>query len=106
MKNGAENKIIDNVIVSLCADYERRKKYIIMRIGSKRLRMEFLYINKRLLEGAGEICGAGLAEQFIKDIGANVGYAFSEISELGESTYKRYKIDIKRNIAKKLYLIE
>ena len=104
--NEREKESIDKVIVSLCADYERRRKYIVNHIGSRRLRMEFLYINKLLIEGAGEICGGSLAEQFIKEIGAGIGYVHSELQYLSESTYKRYKIDIKRNMAKKLHLTD
>ena len=86
---------LDKLIVALCADYERRKTAVNKKLVGRRVRMEYSYINSRMLEGAGEIAGAALAEVFIDEIGSGTGYAYSRIDCLGETTYKLYKKDIK-----------
>lgn len=93
----------DLVVEALCRDFERRAEEIEAGRLSRRVLMEYLYINKKLFDAAGEICGAALAEVFISDIGMRRGYAASEASMLGESTYKRYKREIMDNAARKLH---
>ena len=101
-----EKGSLDKLIVALCADYGRRKRAVRDKLVGKRVRMEYSYINARILEGAGEISGAALAEAFIDEIGSGIGYAHSRIDCLGENAYKLYKKDIKENIARRMHLAD
>ena len=101
-----EKGSLDKLVVALCADYARRKRAVRDKLVGRRVRMEYSYINARMLEGAGEIAGGLLAEAFIDEIGNAVGYAHSKIDCLGENAYKTYKKDIKENIARRLHLID
>lgn len=103
-KERGDSKLISDIIVSLCADYDRRKRVICEKSASKRVRMEYAYINTRILDAAGETVGLGAAELFIREIGNSVGYAESKIDYMGEPAYKVMKSRIKKNIAKKLHL--
>jgi hypothetical protein len=89
---------------ALCADYERRKNCVNDQTVSRRVRMEYVYLNNKLIEAAGEICGARFAEAFINEIGGGIGYAYSEVECMSETTYKNYKSSICDNIIRKLYL--
>lgn len=102
----SRGSLLERLIVALCADYERRKSAIDEGRMGKRVRMEYAYMNSRLLEGAGEVSGGALAELFIKEIGNGTGYAMSEVPGMSEGTYKAYKSQIKCNIARKLSLID
>lgn len=104
--SGKRESSLDKLVVALCADYGRRKRAIEERLVGRRVRMEYSYINARMLEGAAEISGALLAETFIEEIGSAVGYAYSKIDCLGETAYKLYKKDIKENIARRMHLCD
>ena len=98
-------KLIDGIIVALCADYQRRKCAIAEQSVPKRVRMEYSYINTRMLLAAGEIAGHAFAELIIDEIGSRIGYAASGMDCLCELSYKSLKQRVKKNIAKKLYLL-
>ena len=112
MKSFAKNEdkkrgeLLDRLIVAICADYARRKAAIEEHSVSRRVEMEYKYMNSRVFDGAGEISGGALAELFINDIGSGTGYSSSKIYGMGESTYKMYKTEIKGNIARKLSLCD
>ncbi len=95
---------LSELVRAQCRDYFRRDNFIRNGGVSKRVHMEYVFLNSKLLEGAGEIVGGKFAEKFIKEIGECIGYANSELDFFGESTYKTYKAEVLRNIAKKLYL--
>lgn len=102
-KKGIESSL-DRLVVALCGDFARRERLI--REGGLPLRMlsELRYLNMKILEGAEEeACSDG--EIFISEIGGRVGYVNSELDFMSEPTYKRRKAEVKRSIAKKLYLI-
>ena len=99
-----ELKLIDDIVIALCADYERRKICAREESVPKRVRMEYLYINTRMLAAAGEIAGIYFAEIIIREIGSKTGYANSEIDSVSELSYKKIKQKAKRQIAKALYL--
>ena len=103
-RNVGEWKLIDGIIVALCADYGRRKHAIEEKSVPKRVRMEYIYINTRMLAAAGEIVGLPLAETVIDEIGRKIGYAKSEVGCICELSYKSLKQSVKKNIARKLYL--
>ncbi len=103
---GENEKRFSMLITAICADYQRRKEAIEQGLVGKRVRMEYSYINARVFEGAGEICGGALAEAFIADIGDRNGYCKSNIVCFSENTYKQYKRMIKLNIARKLKLLD
>ena len=98
--------LLDRLIVAICADYERRAAAIKSGSVSRRVEMEYKYMNSRVFYGAGEISGGALAEIFINDIGKGIGYHSSKICGIGENTYKTYKTEIKSNIARKLSLLD
>ncbi len=97
---------LDAVIVALCRDYKRREDAIASDSFSKRTKMEYKYINYRLKEAADEIAGGHRGEAFINEIGKKLGYAYSNIEYISETTYKQIKRDIKLNMAKKMHLID
>lgn len=99
-----KNDSLTVIARALCADYERRKGCINDESVSRRVRMEYIYLNKKLIEAAGEVCGARFAEVFIKEIGEGVGYAYSSIDCMSEITYKNYKKSICDSIIRKLHL--
>ncbi|MBQ9070777.1 MAG: hypothetical protein IJY23_05470 [Clostridia bacterium] len=104
MKSDREKNLSD-IVVSLCADYERRKSAIRERSVEGRVLAEYIYINSKLLWAAREICGMEFAERFILDIGGRIGYAKTEMEGYSECTYKKHKSDIKINMMKRLNLI-
>ena len=96
---------LDGIIVALCRDYRRREEAVRNKTCSRRTSMEYEYINSRILSAAREIAD-DLAENYINEIGKRVGYAYSRVDYASESTYKRIKKEIKKNIAKKLHMID
>ena len=93
----------ESVVVALCLDYQRRAEEIAASKLPRRILMEYSYYNSRIFEGVGEIVGAALAEVFIYEIGNRRGYASTEITTISESTYKRYKAEAVKNVARKLH---
>ncbi len=94
------------VVVSLCADYERRRLAILERSVTHRTEMEYRYLNFKLLSAAEEIVGDKDAELMICEIGNRIGYAYSELCDISEVSYKLKKQEVKTNIAKRLHLID
>ncbi len=95
-----------NIVVALCADYDRRRSAVSEGLVSRRVRMEYVYINTRMLNAAGEVVGFAVAESFIREIGSGVGFALSDIDCVSESAYKAMKRRIKTKIAENLYLLD
>ena len=93
---------LDTLIVALCADFERREE----RCEDRRVAMEFKYLNARMLDAAAEIVGHRYAAIIIYEIGNRIGYAKSVVPDISESEYKRNKIAVKLNVARKLHLID
>lgn len=95
---------LDRLVVALCGDYERRERMI--REGALPLRMlsELRYLNMKMLEGAEEEASCD-GEIFISEIGERIGYINSALDFMSEATYKRRKAQVKRSIARKLYLM-
>ena len=94
------------MVVALCADYERRRSAIAERSVTHRTEMEYLYLNFKLLSAAEEIVGESRAELMIREIGERIGYAYSDLYEMSEVSYKKKKQEVKTNIAKRLHLID
>jgi hypothetical protein len=99
-------KSLQEVVIALCADFERRQQAIKEKALPARVLLEYKYLNLRIIEGAMEVAGINNARIFIDDIGARRGYAHSSIEGLSEVSYKRIKAEVKRNIAGKLALIK
>ncbi|MBO5906737.1 MAG: hypothetical protein J6Q85_01100 [Clostridia bacterium] len=97
---------VDMMVVALCADYERRRAAISERSVTHRTEMEYRYLNFKLFSAAEEIVGKARAELMIREIGNRVGYAYSELYDISEVSYKKKKQDVKSNIAKRLHLID
>ena len=97
---------VDMMVVALCADYERRRSAIAERSVTHRTEMEYRYLNFKLLSAAEEIVGESRAELMIREIGERIGYAYSELYEMSEVSYKKKKQEVKSNIAKRLHLID
>lgn len=96
---------LDGVIVALCKDYCRRRESGSGIGYSKRTMMEYDYINSILTRAAAEIVGEGDADVMLAEIGDRIGYAYSAIEAVSESTYKTMKKEVKLNIAKKLHML-
>ena len=94
---------LDNIIVALCADYQRREDAIREGSVSRRTEMEYRYINYRIFDGVAEVVGADDALTYIYEIGRKIGYAKSKI-DISELSYKNNKLEIKINVACKLHL--
>ncbi len=105
MRDKKSEKLIDNVAVSLCADYFRRRDCIMKMSTDKRVRMEYAYINAKILDAAASIVGFPFAEIFIREIGFSIGYSGSEIDNMCECTYKQKKKEVKEAILRNIYYI-
>lgn len=97
---------LKEVVRALCADFERRRECVENATVSRRVMMEYVFLNSKITDAAAEICGEALADTFINEIGNSVGYAKSNVCWLGELAYKNYKSDIVKNVAKKLHLYD
>ena len=96
---------LEQIIRALCADYARRATVIECRTAPYNVIMEYRFLNYRIMNAAIEIAGARDARSFIRDIGDETGYASTDLWLLPEQTYKRRKIQIKHNIARKLSML-
>ena len=97
---------LDLIVIAFCKDYMHRKEAIADGKTSKRTRMEYEYINFRILLAACEVAGESQARKYIDEIGGRIGYAYSDVDEVCESTYKMTKKEVKINIARKLHMID
>lgn len=96
---------LDALVVAFCRDYFERERVIGEGACSRRTRMEYEYVNGRILDAAREIVGSD-GEIYIREIGEKCGYANSVIVSVSEPKYKQTKKEVKLNIAKKLHLID
>ena len=96
---------LDFVVVALCAAYDRRRRAGLREGLSRRVLMEYEYLDILIREGADEIVGPSLGEIFIREIGSRIGYAKSSVDRYSESVYKQLKLCIKLNVARKLHLL-
>ena len=91
---------------ALCADYFRRERAIREEKIPLRVRMEYEYLNQRILAAACELCEREEdALGYIEEIGAKRGYAKSRFT-VSEKTYKVRKRAVKLNILRRLYLLD
>ena len=95
---------LDFLVRALCADYARREKIISEGLADRRVDNELRYYNFKIRDAAAAVVGERMCDDFIRDIGGSVGFAHTAIDVLSESTYKKYKLMTKKNIAKALYL--
>ena len=98
--------MVFNIIVALAAHFEMREAAIRKKNVAPRVRMEYVYINSKMLDAALEVVGENYAKEFIKDIGREVGYANTKIDAFSETNYKKCKQAIKRKIAERLHLLD
>ena len=99
-------KSLDNIVVALCDDYPRRQCIIESGEASRRVVMEYKYLNYKIFEGAAVIVGLDRALLYINEIGKKTGYVNSRLFEIiSETTYKNKKTCVKRKIAENLSLI-
>ena len=96
---------LDMLVIAFCKDYFFRKEEIESGASSRRTRMEYEYINGRIADAAREVVGDDY-EIYIREIGEARGYAYSDILDISEGTYKQAKKEVKINIAKKLHLLD
>ena len=96
---------LDGLVVSLCRDFDRRERALCKNDVSHRTKVELKYINYKISEAAREVAGEEYAV-YIKEIGREIGYAKTEISEISEAAYKLKKAEIKANIARRLHLTD
>lgn len=100
------SRTLNELIVALCRDYERREEAILSKSCGARVFMEYQYLNYRISEAACETAGSSYARTYINEIGKKIGYAGSKIPYISESTYKTEKQAVKLAIARKLALID
>ena len=96
---------VENIIKALCADYTRRALVMECKSAPFNVIMEYRFLNYRIMNAAIEIAGPRDARGFIKDIGEETGYSASDLWLLSETEYKKRKVEIKYNIARRLSLI-
>lgn len=96
---------VDEIVIALCSDYERRESAIRSHSVTHRTEMEYRYLNYKIIAAATEAVGAVDAPKFIKEIGERTGYANSKTA-LSERAYKEVKRGVKTAIAKGLHLID
>ena len=95
---------LSTVIVSLCADYDRRRSVIEEQSAPFNVIMEYRFLNYRMLNAALEVAGERDALAFITEIGKRRGHSSSKCY-LSETLYKTRKKQVKENIARKLSLL-
>ena len=105
MSSSVIAKSLDQLVIALCADYERRRQLIEAGEASYSVIMECRYLNYRLFDAAAQVVGEHIAERFILDIGYGIGYAKTELYHMSERTYKVNKLEIKESIAKRFLLL-
>ena len=98
--------LISDIVVALAAHFEARERAILTKSVTTRVRMEYVYINSKMLDAAAEIVGIKYAKQFILDIGRGIGYANTKTDAFSETSYKKSKMEVKRRIAEKLNLLD
>ena len=98
-------KGVEDIVIALCADYERREAALKEHSVGYRVESEYRYYNRRMLAAAAKIGGSYAAVIYIREIGGRIGYARSELYHIAESTYKKRKRMIKEGIAECLNLI-
>lgn len=103
---GKRSKTLSALIKAFCLDYKPRSIHIMRKNVSRRVQMEYEYINGRIFDGAAEIVGVEHAEVFIEEIGNSIGYANSSIPYYSEKVYKQLKQEAADNIARKLHLLD
>ena len=103
---GKLEKTLDDLVVALCRDFERRALALSSDSLSRRTRAEFSYLNYKITSAVAEVVPEDLVFIFIKEIGERRGYAASEIEGMSEGTYKSKKSTTKINIAKKLHFCD
>ena len=99
-------KMVYDIVVALSNHYDVRERAIAERSVSPRVRMEYVYINSKMLDAAAEVVGIRYAKQFILDIGRGIGYANTKTDAFSETSYKKSKMEVKRRIAEKLNLLD
>ena len=99
-------RTLEEVIIALCADFDRRQTAIKEKALPKRVLLEYKFLNLRILEGAMDIVGIKDAKIFIDDIGARRGYAKSCVDGISEPKYKVTKACVKKSSARKLSLMK
>ena len=104
MQNKALLDSLDMVVRAMCLDYSRREKIILSGMAERRVDNELRYINFKIFEATSAVVGEGKAALFISEIGKSIGYANSDVEYMSEGLYKKYKSEVKHNIAKNLYL--
>ena len=98
-------RTLDALVCALCADFDRRRIAIGEGRLSRRVLLEYRYLNDRILAAALSVVGhCDLALTFVREIGTRTGYAKSAIDGMSEITYKRYKHAIRHRIAEELAL--
>lgn len=105
MMNVSEKMVCD-IVEALCAHYDVRERAIREKNVGDRVRMEYVYLNSKMLDAATEVVGAASAKSFILDIGRGIGYANTKIDGFGEVFYKKSKLAIRRKIAERLNLLD
>lgn len=101
----SENMVF-NIVVALAAHFETREKAILKKSVTPRVRMEYIYVNSKMLDAAAEVVGMKYAKEFIMDVGQERGYAKSKIDAFSEACYKKSKQAVKRKIAERLHLLD
>lgn len=96
---------VDEIVIALCLDYERRESAIRTHSVTHRTEMEYRYLNYKLFSATAQIVGTNDAVDFIREIGERLGYAKSDTG-LSEKAYKELKREVKSAIAKNLHLID
>lgn len=97
---------LDAFVVAACADFERREELLKSENVSLRTRTELRYLNYIISTATAEIAEPCYVNLFIEEIGSRTGFAHSMIDGMGEEAYKIRKMEIKRNIAKKLHFCD
>lgn len=105
-RSSKRSKTLTALIKAFCLDYKTRKTHILRKNVSRRVQMEYEYVNGRIFDGAAEIVGEDYAEAFIEDIGNSTGYVNSSIAFYSEKVYKQLKQEVTDNIGKKLHLLD
>lgn len=98
--------MVEEIVILLCRDYKRRAEELSSPDISARTKVEYRYLNYKIADAVAEVVERRYVPLFIEEIGLRTGYAASNVTGMSESMYKRAKVEIKNNIAKKLHLCD
>jgi hypothetical protein len=104
-KNAKLPPEVRQVVVALCADYERRERILRRQSATPDVLSLYETLNRGIDRAVAELCEARIRTEMRRDIGAKRGARRTPLYFMSEGTYKRRKRDTQHRIAEALHLL-